>query len=215
RGRTWHRDRGRAGAGRRPALTVDPAGRELYLALESGRLSQAEWNLRTAQTLGLTEAENLMGRAWADVQPAQDVIALAKAAREAGLVVGMLSNSFGLDPYDPYAHIGVWDLFDVTVISERVGIAKPDPAIYQLALDRMGLAGPECVFVDDQAVNLLPAAALGLTTVHADPATNYLPHLTRLLDLPPAVGRRPADAVPAVGSRCAPTPGQEQQPASH
>ncbi|MBT1187934.1 HAD-IA family hydrolase [Streptomyces sp. CJ_13] len=42
-----------------------------------------------------------------------------------------------------------------------------NPEIYQLALDRMGLAGEECVFVDDHPVNLPPAAALGITTVLA------------------------------------------------
>ncbi len=173
----WHR-----------ALAVDPEGRERYLALEAGRLTQAEWNRLTARQLGLTGCENLMGRAWADVRPADAVIAVARAAREAGLTVAMLSNSFGLDPYDPYEHVGVWELFDVAVLSEREGIAKPDPEIYRLTLERMGLSGEECVFVDDQAVNLPPAAALGITTVHADGGPGYVGRLTELLGLAPAPG---------------------------
>ncbi|WP_052847875.1 HAD family hydrolase [Streptomyces avicenniae] len=170
------------------ALTVDPRGREHYLALEAGRLTQAEWNRRTALQLGLAESENLMGRAWAQVRRAEDMVALAVAAREAGMTVAMLSNSFGLDPYDPYEHVGVWDLFDVTVLSEREGVAKPDPAIYRLTLDRMGLRGEECVFVDDQEVNLPPAAALGITTVHADGDPGYVGRLASLLGLAPAPG---------------------------
>ena len=184
--REWCTSQGLSAGAWRHALDVDPAGRELYRALEAGRISQTEWNQRTAMLLGLAEADNLMGRAWAGVRRAEEIIALAQASREAGMTVAMLSNSFGLDPYDPYAHIGVWNLFDVAVISEREGIAKPDPAIYQLVLDRMGLPGAECVFVDDQAINLPPAAALGITTVHASPDTTYVQQLTQMLGLPPA-----------------------------
>ncbi|MFF3359489.1 HAD-IA family hydrolase [Streptomyces sp. NPDC002917] len=39
--------------------------------------------------------------------------------------------------------------FDVHIISETVGMAMPDPAIYRLTLDRLGLPGQACVFVDD------------------------------------------------------------------
>ncbi|MFB7224507.1 HAD-IA family hydrolase [Streptomyces sp. NPDC056227] len=46
------------------------------------------------------------------------------------------------------------------------GGPKPDPAIYRLVLERIGLPAERCVFVDDHAVNLPPAAALGLSTVH-------------------------------------------------
>ncbi|MGW7574488.1 HAD-IA family hydrolase [Streptomyces sp. NPDC054765] len=108
-------------------------------------------------------------------------IAFAKAARSAGMKPAMLSNSFGLDPYDPYAHIGVMDLFGVTVISEIEGIAKPDSVIYQTTLDRMGLSGPQCVFVDDHLGNLPPAAALGIHTVHATSEDNTVASLESLL----------------------------------
>ncbi|MGW7696804.1 HAD-IA family hydrolase [Streptomyces asiaticus] len=53
------------------------------------------------------------------------------------------------------------------VLSEVVGMAKPNPAIYRLALERLGLPGSAWVFVDDHPVNLPPAEALGITTVLA------------------------------------------------
>jgi putative hydrolase of the HAD superfamily len=165
----------------RHALVEHPEGREWYGALESGRMSQTEWNLRTSQLLGLDDGTNLMGRAWAHVTPAQEMIDLARSARSAGMTVAMLSNSFGLDPYDPYDHMGVWELFDVAVISEREGIAKPDPRIYELVLARMGLPPTACVFVDDAPANLPPAAALGITTLHAAESDNTVRQLARLL----------------------------------
>lgn len=152
----------------RNTLNDHPEGRRLYTALEVGEIDQATWNEGTAALLGRhVDPVNLMGRAWSSVPVARRMVALARAARTAGLRLALLSNSFGLDPFDPYRHAGIWDLFDVHVVSEIVGLAKPNPAIYQLALERMGLAGEECVFVDDHPVNLPPAADLGITTVLA------------------------------------------------
>jgi putative hydrolase of the HAD superfamily len=120
-----------------------------------------------APLFGLDDGRNLMGRAWAAVRPAAEMLELARAARAKGMVLGLLSNSFGTDPFNPYSHCGVWDLFDVHVISQWEGVAKPDPAIYQCTVDRMQLPAEDCVFVDDSPVNLRPAEALGMTTIHA------------------------------------------------
>lgn len=162
----WCRSEGLDPDAWRRTLEDNPEGRRLYKALESGVLTQQEWNRATAALLGVADHVNLMGRVWAGVRPAEDMISLARQARAAGLTVAMLSNSFGLDPYDPYAH--VWDLFDLAVISEREGIAKPDPEIYRRTVDRMGLPPESLVFVDDNAANLPPARELGITAVHAD-----------------------------------------------
>ena len=54
--------------------------------------------------------------------------------------------------------------FDVAVFSCDVGLAKPDPAIYRLAAERLGVAPAECVFVGDGADGeLVGAAAVGMT----------------------------------------------------
>ncbi|MFI1203431.1 HAD family hydrolase [Streptomyces sp. NPDC020883] len=150
----------------RATLNTHPEARAHYRALEVGEMSQVEFNRRTALLLGVADDDNLMGRVWADVRPSTGMIALAKAARSAGYVVAMLSNSFGLSPYDPYTHMRVRDLFDVMVISELEGVAKPNPVIYQRTLDLMGLSGAECVFADDHLANLPPAESLGIRTVH-------------------------------------------------
>ncbi|MFJ9440827.1 HAD-IA family hydrolase [Kitasatospora sp. NPDC101235] len=168
----------------RHTLNHAPEASRLYTELEAGQLSQTEWNRQVAPILGVAEHENLMGRAWAGVRPADDMIALARSARQSGLTVALLSNSFGLDPYDPYEALGVWELFDVTVISEREGIAKPDPAIYQLMLDRLGLPGEACLFVDDHPRNLPPAEALGIATVLADGTPGNAARIATLLGVP-------------------------------
>ena len=64
------------------------------------------------------------------------------------------------------------EIFETVVDSGFVGVRKPDPAIYALVLDRLGLPAADCVFVDDLPGNLKPARALGMGTVvhHGDAA---------------------------------------------
>jgi epoxide hydrolase-like predicted phosphatase len=92
----------------------------------------------------------------------------------------MLSNSWG----DATHYDGplLEELFDAWVISGEVGLRKPDPAIYELAAERLGLAPEACVFVDDLPGNLKPAGALGMATVlHRGDAAATLAEIGALL----------------------------------
>ncbi len=62
----------------------------------------------------------------------------------------MISNSWGLGIYDR----APVDLFDETVISGDVGLHKPQPEIYLLACERLGVEPGDCVFVDDLRENV-------------------------------------------------------------
>jgi putative hydrolase of the HAD superfamily len=57
------------------------------------------------------------------------------------------------------------DLFDVVVDSSQVGLRKPDPAIFRLTCERLGLQPEQCLFVDDLRCNVDAAADLGMTTL--------------------------------------------------
>ena len=105
------------------------------------------------------------------------MIAAVGRAREQGIVTGLLSNSWGrATDYD-----ALGDIFDGKVISAEEGMRKPDPRIYPLAAERMGLAPEEIVFVDDLGFNLKPAKQLGMTTIlHTDAATT-IPQLEDIL----------------------------------
>ncbi|MEQ8861402.1 MAG: HAD-IA family hydrolase [Pseudomonadales bacterium] len=59
----------------------------------------------------------------------------------------------------------VMALFDVVVESSIEGIRKPDPRIYHLACERLGVSAPRTIFLDDLGVNLKPAKALGMHTI--------------------------------------------------
>ncbi|GAB2699715.1 HAD-IA family hydrolase [Kitasatospora kifunensis] len=147
-----------------------PEGIELFAQLERGEIGQAEWGERTGALLGV-DGTDLLPRVLADLRTEPSVAEAAQRARAAGVRLALLSNSSGLAPYDSYLGWDLEALFDVVVLSEHHGIAKPDPALYEITLQRLGLPGSECVFVDDTPRNLPPAEALGIATVLAtDPA---------------------------------------------
>lgn len=72
------------------------------------------------------------------------------------------------------ADYGIAGLFDVVVISETVRLFKPDPAIFQYALDQAGVLPGEAVFVGDRPDNdILPAKKLGMKTVRFKRGVQY------------------------------------------
>jgi putative hydrolase of the HAD superfamily len=68
-------------------------------------------------------------------------------------------------------------LFDVVIESSKVGLRKPDPAIYKLACNEMDIEPAEAIFLDDLGINLKPARQLGMITIkvlNADQALTEL-----------------------------------------
>ncbi len=77
----------------------------------------------------------------------------------------------------------VMDLFDLVVESSVEGIRKPNPKIYELTCDRLGVAPADIVFLDDLGINLKPARALGMQTIKVlseDQAISELAAVTEL-----------------------------------
>ena len=56
--------------------------------------------------------------------------------------------------------------FDDIIISGKVGLVKPDPAIFRLLLDKIGRAAEECIFIDDSSANVAAAQRLGFAAIH-------------------------------------------------
>lgn len=77
----------------------------------------------------------------------------------------------------------VMELFDVVVESSKVGIRKPDPRIYQIACDELGIEPSQAVFLDDLGINLKPARALGMTTIKVLNAEQALSELSEHLEM--------------------------------
>jgi putative hydrolase of the HAD superfamily len=163
-------------------LRDTPEGRKALAGVESGRITQRTYEQTIAQLLGVT-ADGLLGRALADLRPRPEVLDLVRRARAAGVPVGVLSNSWGSGKYDPYKGYDLTDNFDAVVISDEVGLRKPDPEIYLRTAAEMGVAAEECVFVDDTAANLPAAEKLGMAVVHFEDPAAGVTEIERLLGI--------------------------------
>lgn len=87
--------------------------------------------------------------------------------RAQGLRMGVISDTSPSLPLTLEA-AGIGDYFDCAVCSDLVGAMKPEPAIYQAALDALGVKAEESVYVDDYDVEADGARAMGFTAFHID-----------------------------------------------
>ena len=71
--------------------------------------------------------------------------------------------------------------FEHVIESSEVGIRKPDPAIYLMACDKLGVTPADCIFLDDLGINLKPARALGMATIKVAAAAPAIEELSALL----------------------------------
>jgi len=101
-------------------------------------------------------------------QPRPAVVEAVRRCAER-LPTGLLTNNFTVK--DAAMSGGrpdleeVLSLFHVIVESSKVGVRKPDPRIYELATEALGVPPAETVFLDDLGINLKPARAMGMTTI--------------------------------------------------
>jgi epoxide hydrolase-like predicted phosphatase len=136
-------------------------------ALERGQLAVPDFERKLAEVLLRRDgtpvrADGLIERMFAHFEHQPQMSALIRRAREKGIRTALLSNSWG----NTYPR-ETWDgMFDDIVISGEVGLRKPEPEIFHLAADRLGLRPEECVFIDDLELNIDGARALGMTAIH-------------------------------------------------
>jgi len=78
-------------------------------------------------------------------------------------------------------HLNILDAFDEVIISAEVGVAKPDPRIYQIALERLKVEPQEAVFVDDFVENIEAARQLGFHAIHFRDPDQTLQEINSLL----------------------------------
>jgi epoxide hydrolase-like predicted phosphatase len=146
----------------RDRFRSDPDARDLLARLETGELAVAEFEPSFAALLEV-RSERLVERLFGGMEPDAAMIDGVRQARRGGARTALLSNSWG--EATTYDGALLEELFDAWVISSEVGLRKPDPAIYALAAERLGLPPEACVFVDDLPGNLKPARAIGMATV--------------------------------------------------
>ena len=151
------------------AIVAREGAHPLY-EMECGRLSEAEFVAgleralreqigREVSCAGFSEA------LWSGLSPNPPMIALMAELRAEGYRMALLTNNVREWESRWRAMARIEEIFELVVDSAFVGMRKPDPEIYELTLQGLGLDAAECLFVDDLAQNCEAARTAGMQAV--------------------------------------------------
>jgi putative hydrolase of the HAD superfamily len=135
---------------------------------DRGTVDEARLAQRIAWRTGmdLSDVQKIIDAVPAELQPLPHTEPLLRRLRERGHRMFFLSNM--PKPYAAHletAHpLSQW--FDDGIFSSRVGLVKPEPAIFHRAAQQFGVTPSETVFIDDFALNVKAAKALGWQAIH-------------------------------------------------
>lgn len=136
----------------RPFGTGQISGEAFYRQLVREAGMQATWKEFTA-VLCRSQARNETALAYA-----------AALAQRPSVKVGVISNTNEIHANWMAAHIPELGLFTAVLLSHEVGLLKPDPVIYRLALDRLNVSAAQALFIDDVMENVTGAQNVGLAS---------------------------------------------------
>jgi putative hydrolase of the HAD superfamily len=160
------RDEGLPEGSVRRAFRDEPEALADLRLLETGEISDSEFAARFGPRLGIEETDGLIGRMFGGLGPDHEMIDAVRRLRGTGVRTGLISNSWGTGIYEPRL---LDEIFDAVVISGEVGLHKPQPEIFRLGAERLGVEPEACVFVDDLRENVAGAEAVGMTAIlHRD-----------------------------------------------
>lgn len=85
------------------------------------------------------------------------IVPMLDSLKKEGFLIGLISNCFS-EEADVIRHSALFPYFDAVCLSYEIGVKKPEPAIYQMCTELLGVAPDDCVFVGDGGSNELYAA---------------------------------------------------------
>jgi putative hydrolase of the HAD superfamily len=171
------------------AIAVEDGVHPLY-ELEMGRIAEVAFLERMAGALepelGHRPEMHSFSQIYFDaLEPNAPMIELLREIKDGGgHRLALLTNN--VREWEPLwrSMLPVDEIFELVVDSAYVGMRKPDAAIYELTLDRLG--GPtaqECLFIDDLLPNIEAARDLGMTAVHFRENAEAIPEIRSALRL--------------------------------
>jgi putative hydrolase of the HAD superfamily len=154
-----------------------PQDDDLWRSQQSGAITErAYWQRRAEDYAALTGAQpsfqglmDVLFAADEDELVRPQARALIHDAREAGYAVAVCTNDMRAFHGDAWVErMTVLRDIDVIVDGSVEQVLKPDPAIYQLVVERLGIDATECLFVDDQPINVAGARDVGMEALWFD-----------------------------------------------
>ncbi len=156
---------------------TDPEALKELRGLETGELSESDFEATFGTRLGLKNPDGLIDSMFVGMKPVPQMVDAVRRIRASELMTGLVSNSWSTEHYDREL---LAELFDEVVISAEVGLHKPQPAIYRLAAERLEVEPAGCIFVDDLKENCEGAEAVGMTAIRHRSAPETIARLTEL-----------------------------------
>ncbi len=154
--------------------------------IERGRVTEADFlgaiARELAHDLGHEPELHRFSEIYFDaLDPNLPMIELMRGVRSRGYRMALLTNN--IREWEPLWRrmLPVEEIFEVIVDSAFVGVRKPDRAIYELTMERIGIGAPECLFVDDVEQNVAAARELGMATVHFRTNDQAIPEIEAAL----------------------------------
>jgi putative hydrolase of the HAD superfamily len=145
-------------------------GRHPLYELECGRMTEHDFLSELAAQLRTdlgrdVEMHSFAERYFAHLEPNETMIEFLRELRGRGYRLAILTNN--VREWEPMwrAMLPIDELFELVVDSAFVGLRKPDPAIYGLTCERLGVLPSSCLFVDDVEPNVVAAREFGMTAV--------------------------------------------------
>ena len=137
--------------------------------LECGRMTEAAFVSAFQRTLCEVAGREVVLAGFAELLgelvPNEPMIELMASLRAEGYRMALLTNNVREWEQQWRALAPIDEIFEVVVDSAFVGMRKPEPAIYQLTMSRLGVRAAECLFVDDREDNCEGALAVGMRVV--------------------------------------------------
>lgn len=133
-----------------------------------GELTEQEYWQTLRDTYGFTIDDSISDEflKWNGLKVNSRIEDLVKDVRARGIRTALFSNV--IEPtYNVLEKTGCYEIFDVLVASCKVGYAKPQLEIYDLALNLAGTSAERSLFIDDKQANLDPAKNKGFATILA------------------------------------------------
>ena len=153
--------------------TYDRDGDHPWHRLERGEISLADAREELSALAREQEIEidilALFGRMGSVDPDRQTMVDGARAIRERGFRTALVTNNVKEFGDGWRKMVPVDELFELVIDSSHAGVRKPDPRIFQLALDALEVTAGESVFVDDHPGNIAAAEQLGMKTVLVGP----------------------------------------------
>jgi putative hydrolase of the HAD superfamily len=146
-----------------------------------GAIAEEQHWRNVIQNLNLPESEipRVRDEFFSGDRVDRDLLDFIRGLRET-VKVGLVSNAWsGLRSWIVSQKFE--DAFDYMVISAEVGLMKPDARIYHIALEKLGAAPVEAVFLDDSVENVEGARAVGMQAIHFIQPEEALEELKQLL----------------------------------